>query len=70
NATLQVSDDDGEEDGFASFQLTDAHGIVLAGAPVGLDVVYYETYADALIEYQPLGSTCTNTVAYNQTIYA
>ncbi|WP_431158714.1 T9SS type B sorting domain-containing protein [Winogradskyella poriferorum] len=70
NATLQVCDDDGEEDGFASFQLTDADGIVLAGAPVGLDVVYYETYDDALIENQPLGSTFTNTVAYNQTIYA
>ena len=70
DASLTACDDDGQEDGFTSFQLSDADGIVLAGAPVGLEVVYYQTYNDALVENNPLGSTFTNTVAYNQTIYA
>ena len=70
DASLTGCDDDGQEDGFTSFQLSDADGIVLAGAPVGLEVVYYQTYDDALVENNPLGSTFTNTVAYNQTIYA
>ena len=70
DASLTACDDDGQEDGFTSFQLSDADGIVLAGAPVGLEVVYYQTYDDALVENNPLGSTFTNTVAYNQTIYA
>ena len=70
DASLTGCDDDGQEDGFTSFQLSDADGIVLAGAPVGLEVIYYQTYDDALVENNPLGSTFTNTVAYNQTIYA
>ena len=70
DASLTACDDDGQEDGFTSFLLSDADSVVLAGAPVGLDVVYYQTYDDALVENNPLGSTFTNTVAYNQTIYA
>ncbi|MBT8448395.1 MAG: T9SS type B sorting domain-containing protein, partial [Gammaproteobacteria bacterium] len=70
NASLEVCDDDGAEDGFASFDLSDANGAVLADAPTGLDVVYYETYDDALVEASPLGSSFTNTVAFNQIIYA
>ena len=70
NASLSVCDDDGNEDGFASFNLNDSNAIVLAGAPAGLDLQYYETYIDALVENNPLGTTFTNTVPYNQTIYA
>ncbi|MTE27613.1 T9SS type B sorting domain-containing protein [Winogradskyella ouciana] len=70
NASLSVCDDDGNEDGFASFNLSDSNAIVLAGAPAGLDLQYYETYIDALVENNPLGTTFTNTVPYNQTIYA
>ncbi len=70
NASLSVCDDDGDEDGFASFNLSDSNAIVLAGAPAGLDLQYYETYIDALVENNPLGTTFTNTVPYNQTIYA
>ena len=70
DASLSVCDDDGNEDGFASFNLNDSNAIVLAGAPAGLDLQYYETYNDALVENNPLGTTFTNTVAYNQTIYA
>ncbi|NRB58531.1 MAG: T9SS type B sorting domain-containing protein [Winogradskyella sp.] len=70
NASLSQCDDDGTEDGFASFNLNDANTIVLAGSPAGLDLNYYETYDDALLEINPLGATFTNTVPYNQTIYA
>ena len=70
NASIAVCDDDGTEDGFTSFNLNDTNAIVLAGAPVGLDLQYYETYLDALLENNPLGTTFTNTIAYNQTIYA
>ena len=31
---------------------------------------YYETYEDALIEDNPLSTNFTNTIPYNQTIYA
>ncbi|WP_282044534.1 hypothetical protein, partial [Winogradskyella flava] len=70
NASLAVCDDDGTEDGFAAFELSTTNAIVLAGAPVGLELQYYETYLDALLENNPLGLTFTNTVPYNQTIYA
>ena len=69
NASIELCDTDGTEDGFMTFNLTDVNDIVLAGAPVGLDLVYYETYEDALIETNPLGTTFTNTIPYNQTIY-
>ncbi|MEO1031747.1 MAG: CUB protein, partial [Bacteroidota bacterium] len=70
NASLSVCDDDGTEDGFALFTLDDSNATVLAGAPAGLDLQYYETYNDALLESNPLGNTFTNTIPYNQTIYA
>ncbi|WP_299112964.1 T9SS type B sorting domain-containing protein [uncultured Winogradskyella sp.] len=70
NASISVCDDDGTEDGFATFNLSDTNAIVLAGAPAGLDLQYYETYLDALLENNPLGTSYTNTIPYNQTIYA
>ncbi|WP_426429686.1 T9SS type B sorting domain-containing protein [Winogradskyella sp. HB-48] len=70
NASLAVCDDDGNEDGFAVFNLNDTNAIVLAGAPVGLNLQYFETYEDALLETNPLGTNFTNTIPYNQTIYA
>ncbi|WP_439151958.1 T9SS type B sorting domain-containing protein [Winogradskyella sp.] len=70
NASLSACDDDGNEDGFTTFNLSDTNAIVLAGAPAGLVLQYYETYNDALVETNPLGTTFTNTVPYNQTIYA
>jgi gliding motility-associated-like protein len=69
NASLQLCDTDGNEDGFMNFNLNDSDAIVLAGAPVGLTLQYYETYQDALIESNPLNANFTNTIAYNQTIY-
>jgi len=69
NASIELCDTDGTEDGFMSFNLTEANDTVLAGAPAGLDLIYYETYEDALIETNPLGTTYINTTPYNQTIY-
>jgi len=70
NASIELCDTDGNEDGFMSFNLNDTNAIVLAGAPAGLDLQYFETYDDALVETNPLSSTFTNTIPYNQTIYA
>jgi gliding motility-associated-like protein len=70
DATLEVCDDDGNEDGIHVFQLSNANGQVLAGAPPGLDLAYYETYDDALLEQNPLGNNFTNTTPYSQVIYA
>ncbi|WP_178989221.1 T9SS type B sorting domain-containing protein [Winogradskyella schleiferi] len=69
NASLELCDTDGTEDGFMAFNLTEANNIVLAFSPTGLDLVYYETYEDALLETNPLGATFTNTIPYNQTIF-
>jgi gliding motility-associated-like protein len=70
NAGLQLCDTDGTEDGFMAFSLNDANAIVLAGAPAGLDLQFFETYEDALVENSALGTTFTNTIPYSQTIFA
>ncbi|BAO74530.1 T9SS type B sorting domain-containing protein [Winogradskyella sp. PG-2] len=70
NANLFLCDDDGMEDGFATFNLADSNAVVLAGAPVTLDVQYFETYNDALVETNPIATSYTNTAPYNQTVYA
>ena len=70
DAVLASCDDDGVEDGFYVFTLSDATSTILSGLPSDYDLVYYETYDDALVEQNPLSNTFTNTSAYNQTIYA
>ena len=70
NATLEQCDDDGTEDGFYNFDLTDANPTILSTLPANLNVAYYETYNDALLEINPLGTTYTNINAYSQLIYA
>jgi len=69
NTSLELCDTDGTEDGFMNFNLTEANNTVLAGAPTGLDLIYYETYENALLETNSIGTTFTNTIPYNQTIY-
>ncbi|GAA4242379.1 T9SS type B sorting domain-containing protein [Winogradskyella damuponensis] len=69
NASIALCDTDGTEDGFMTFDLTETNDIILANTPSGLDVIYYETYEDALVETNPIGTTFTNTIPYNQTIY-
>lgn len=70
NTTIEVCDDDGTEDGFYAFTLNDANDAVLSGLPDDLELSYYETYEDALLETNVLSNTFTNTIAYSQTIYA
>nr|WP_233164350.1 T9SS type B sorting domain-containing protein [Snuella sedimenti] len=65
-----VCDDDGTEDGFHVFNLSEADTLIIAGLPSGLNISYFETYEDALTELNNIGTTYTNTVPYSQTIYA
>ncbi|MDT0559527.1 T9SS type B sorting domain-containing protein [Ichthyenterobacterium sp. W332] len=70
NVTLQECDNDGNEDGFVAFNLTDAETLILEGISPDLEVVFYQTYDEALLELNPLATTFTNTITYSQTIYA
>ncbi len=70
NAFLISCDDDGVEDGFYVFDLTDADSDILNGLPMGLNIVYYASFNDSVLEQNPLSSTFTNTNPYFQTIYA
>jgi len=70
NAKLTQCDDDGNEDGFYNFDLTQASNDILNGLPTTLTVKYYISYEDSLLERSELGNNFTNTIPYNQTIYA
>ncbi|WP_298904224.1 T9SS type B sorting domain-containing protein [uncultured Psychroserpens sp.] len=70
NAILEVCDDDGTEDGFYNFNLSNALDDILFGLPADLDVTFYETYEEALIEDNPLGNNFVNTIPGSQIIYA
>lgn len=70
DAELTVCDDDGLEDGFHTFNLSDADAIVLNNLPPDVTLLYYETYENALLEINPLNLNFTNTIPYTQTIYA
>lgn len=70
NATLERCDDDGTEDGFYNFDLTDANVTILSTLPTNLNVNYYANYTDALLETNPLGTNYINTSPYSQVIYA
>ncbi|WP_037051815.1 T9SS type B sorting domain-containing protein [Psychroserpens burtonensis] len=70
STTIEVCDDDGTEDGFYNFNLTSAVDAILFGIDPDLEVRFYETYQEGLLEDNPLGNSFTNTIAYNQTIYA
>ncbi|MEY8849288.1 T9SS type B sorting domain-containing protein [Psychroserpens sp. XS_ASV72] len=67
---LEACDDDGIEDGFYNFNLSEASATILSGLSPDLDLTFYETYEEALIEDNPISTNFTNTIAYNQTIYA
>ena len=70
DAILTNCDDDGVEDGFYSFNLSNADNDIVDGLPSGLNIAYYETYNDALLETNSLAMSYTNTVPYSQIIYA
>ena len=70
DANLFSCDDDGTEDGFKTFNLNDATQTILSGLPEDYNLEYYETYQDALLEQNSIGEVFTNSIAYNQTIFA
>jgi gliding motility-associated-like protein len=70
NAMLVRCDDDGTEDGLASFDLSLADSMVLISAPAGVTITYYLSNQDALLEQNPLVSPFTNTSPYSQIVYA
>ena len=67
---LAKCDDDGNEDGFYSFNLNASANEILYGLPSDYYLEFYQTYSNALIEENPLPENFTNTEAYSQTIYA
>lgn len=69
DASLTTCDDDGVEDGFYTFNLSDADADVLNGLPTTLTINYYEDYNDALLEQNPLPVSYVNTTPYSHTIY-
>ncbi|WP_299112796.1 T9SS type B sorting domain-containing protein [uncultured Winogradskyella sp.] len=69
DAYLGICDTDDDEDGFIGFDLSMADAQVLDGLPAGLDLTYYETLDDALLEENPLANDYRNTTAFNQTIF-
>lgn len=71
DAQLTECDNDGIEDGFYTFTLSEADAQVLSSLPNGLELMYYETYEDALLETDPLPNMFTNADPYvSQTIFA
>ncbi|MCK5400241.1 MAG: T9SS type B sorting domain-containing protein [Flavobacteriaceae bacterium] len=69
DAILTTCDDDGIEDGFYAFNLSDADADVLNGITINVTLNYYETYNDALLEQNPLPNSYINTMPYSHTIY-
>ncbi len=69
DATLFTCDDDGIEDGFYTFDLSDADADVLNGLSTDLTINYYENYNDALLEQMPLPLSYVNTVPYSHSIF-
>jgi len=69
DAYLGVCDTDGAEDGVTLFNLSEANAQVLNGLPTGLDLEYYKTFNDALLETNPLPNDYTNEIAFTQTIF-
>lgn len=67
---IEVCDDDGIEDGFYNFNLNETLDAILSGLPADLDVTFYETYENALIEDNSIGTSYINSNPYSQTIYA
>ncbi|AEH00086.1 T9SS type B sorting domain-containing protein [Lacinutrix sp. 5H-3-7-4] len=57
------------EDGLDTFNLDEFSVQILNALPTGLNINYFETYNDALLEQNPLASPYQNTTPYSQTIY-
>jgi len=68
---IVACDTDGSLDGHRQFDLNlEVSPAIVNGLPTGLVVVYYATQNDALSESNPLSNTFTNTIPFQQTIFA
>lgn len=69
---LEECDDDGIEDGFYTFNLTERNDEILQDLPAGLELLYFTTPADAFSSVNPITSAAnfTNTTPGTQTVYA
>jgi gliding motility-associated-like protein len=70
NTSLSLCDNDGTEDGFTEFELSNADSNVLISAPANVTVGYYMSLNDALTEQNILPNLYTNTTTDSQLIYA
>ncbi|MFK7781347.1 T9SS type B sorting domain-containing protein, partial [Psychroserpens sp.] len=70
DVSLTLCDDDGLEDGFQTFDLSQVSSQIVNGLPNGLTISYFENYEDSLLELNDLGTSYTNTSPYSQIIYA
>ena len=66
---LTLCDDDGNEDGFQTFDLANAEAAITANIPDQVLLKYYASYEDALLEVNELPNSYVNEVPYNQTLY-
>lgn len=65
-----VCDEEDSQDGINTFDLNDFSSQILNPLPVGLDITYYETINDALLEQNAISSPYTNTTPYSQTLFS
>ena len=70
NVELINCDSDNFEDGLYNFDLTEANTILFETLPIGLNISYYETFNNALLEKDFLDLNYINTTPYSQTIFA
>lgn len=69
---IGTCDNDGVDDGFYQFDLTQRNSQILQNLPSGLTLQYFLLENDALLSVNPIVNPqqFTNTVAFNQTLYA
>lgn len=65
-----VCDELGSEDGINTFDLETIKNEMLSGLPPTIDLSFYGTYNDALLEVDPIQTPFENTVPYHQVLYA
>jgi len=72
NSALAQCDEDGTDDGFTTFDLTQAETEILTGLPLGVSLMYFTTYNDALLYVNNIldPTNYTNTIAGGEIIYA
>lgn len=66
----ETCDLDSDKDGYYGITLSQIDSDILSTLPSGLVVQYYLTYQDALLQTNALPAVFTNTIKYEQTIYA